>query len=122
MKKLDLTGLGDLVAASTHVAADGGIYGDHPLEHIRISRTNRKRFNAEALAKLATNIASGRFRQNTRARPAHQTFHRTALQFFRHRATWKRGAKLLRCFSWLALCVRRQLGARIAPASPAPSF
>jgi ParB/RepB/Spo0J family partition protein len=57
MKKLDLTGLGDLVASSTHVAADGGIYGDHPLQHIRISRTNRKRFNADALAKLANNIA-----------------------------------------------------------------
>ena len=55
MKKLDLTGLGDLAAAS-NVGADGGVYGDYPLAHIRISRTNRKRFNAEAMQDLAANI------------------------------------------------------------------
>ena len=56
MKKLDLTGLGDLAAAATQRATDGTTYDDVQLGHIRISRTNRKRFNTAALQELAANI------------------------------------------------------------------
>ena len=59
MKKLDLTGLGDLVEKSNtvHIGAQRASFEAIPLEYIRASTTNpRKQFNPELLADLAASI------------------------------------------------------------------